>query len=906
MQPKLGNWSLGKKLVVFEALVVFVVLSVFTYCVSYYTSRLLERSYRDDLARQARLAKDIIEVYDHTLAQSTEKFAGIFASGFPQRFQLDAGRTIRIGEASTPVLRYAGRVVNLDFAAVDRFTQVTGAVATVFAKSGDDFVRIATSVRKQDGTRAIGTFLGKQHPGYPFVCRGESYLGRANLFGRDYSTKYTPIKDRKGEVIGLLFVGVDTTEAFKFMKERIKAIKIAQTGYIYALNADQGEQQGTLVIHPYEEGKNILGMKDAGGREFIREMIKNREGVIYYPWVNKEKGETAAREKMVAYTYLDGSKMLIAAGAYTDEISSDVARLRNTLFGANTVIILILVAVLFYSAQRLVVLPLKRAVDFAGHVAAGDLTGQIQVQGHDEISELGTGLNAMVASLRNMVGRIRMSSDQVAAAAGQISSGAGQLNKSAHGQSSAAEETSSTMVQMAASIQSVAGNAESLATNVDEVSSTVQELGATSEQVAKSAEHMASSVGETSATIEQMTVSIDRVAQNADELSSSVAETSSTIEQMTVSIDQVAANSQELQKVASDTAAIVEQMTVAIKESARSIAEADGVAKLAAKEGITGQEAVNNALAAMVRVGEVIEKTAAAVTNLGKRSEEIGSIVKVINEIADQTNLLALNAAIEAARAGDAGRGFAVVAEEVRKLAERSVAATKEIGQVIKEVQNDTRDSVKYGELAAQEARASVELSGVAKGALVNIVKNIEQTSSLMSEIADMTAEQAKASTQVMKSVERVTGSTAQVANAAREQAAGGKQIRLAVERMNAITQEVAGATREQSLGSTQIRIAVENMNEVTRQVNIATKEQALSARQIVEAVARMNAMTQSVATATAEQKKGGEMVVVAMEGISDSARENLAAVEELNKSAQNLSELAIDLAGMMAQFRIG
>jgi methyl-accepting chemotaxis protein len=89
----------------------------------------------------------------------------------------------------------------------------------------------------------------------------------------------------------------------------------------------------------------------------------------------------------------------------------------------------------------------------------------------------------------------------------------------------------------------------------------------------------------------------------------------------------------------------------------------------------------------MKRVADVSEKTAESIINLGKRSEEIGNIVKVINAIADQTNLLALNAAIEAARAGDAGRGFAVVAEEVRKLAERSVNATKEIGMVIKQVQ---------------------------------------------------------------------------------------------------------------------------------------------------------------------------------------------------------------------------
>jgi methyl-accepting chemotaxis protein len=372
-----------------------------------------------------------------------------------------------------------------------------------------------------------------------------------------------------------------------------------------------------------------------------------------------------------------------------------------------------------------------------------------------------------------------------------------------------------------------------------------------------------------------------------------------------VANDQVALNAQELQQVVTESASSIEQMAASINLVAKNVEEADIVAKTAAKEGAAGQQAVQDALAAMKRVAEVSEKTAESIINLGKRSEEIGNIVKVINAIADQTNLLALNAAIEAARAGDAGRGFAVVAEEVRKLAERSVNATKEIGLVIKQVQSDTNDSVKYGELASSEARSSMELSGIAGNALSNIVKNIDQTSILMSEIARMTEEQAVASNQVIRSVEKMSKSTDVVTDAAREQALGGLQIRGAVDGMNQITREVTVATREQAQASRQIRIAVENMNDLTGQVSIATREQSLSARQIVEAMNIMNAMTQSVANATSEQTRGGEMVVSAMDNISDLARENLASVEQLSGAAQNLSQQAVDLAELVSQFTV-
>jgi len=566
------------------------------------------------------------------------------------------------------------------------------------------------------------------------------------------------------------------------------------------------------------------------------------------------------------------------------------------------VILCILISILI---TRSITTPINAAVITANKLAEGDLVADVVVTSTDEVGQLLAAMKHMAESLRKMITGIRDTSGQVATAAGQISANSAQLTKAAHSQASASEETSATMVQMAASIQTVAANADSLASNADEVSSSIQELGASSEQVAKSAETMSSSVTETSATIEQMTVSIEKVARSTEDLASSVTETSSTIEQMTVSIDQVAGNSQELQKIVIDSAAIIEEMAASINQVARNVDAADAVAKSAAKEGNAGLQAGQQAAAGMARVADVIDKTSASIVNLGKRSEEIGGIVKVINEIADQTNLLALNAAIEAARAGDAGRGFAVVAEEVRKLAERSMVATKEIAQVIRQVQADTGESVKYGEIASREAKSSMELTTLAGNAIGNIVASIEQTSTLMSDIARMTAEQAKASNQVIRSVEKMNQATDVVANASREQALGGRQIRLAVERMNHITQEVTVATKEQAAGSRQIRIAVENMNHVTGQVSIATKEQSLSARQIVVAVNGMNSLTQSVANATSEQKKGGEMIVSAMENISDLTRENLSSVEQLSRAAQSLSQQAIDLSTMVAAFRI-
>jgi len=603
---------------------------------------------------------------------------------------------------------------------------------------------------------------------------------------------------------------------------------------------------------------------------------------------------------------LNGTEVGMVEIVYTTStIDSVIARnlVFIPLFQAG--MILAVTLAIIYLFNMYIKKPIKIINDAINELTSGNLVVTIPPLRKDEIGSIAEGISFLADNLRDIIGKIKISSEQTTATASEMYKSSAQLTKAAHSQASAAEETSSTMVQMAASIQTVAGNADSLASNADEVSSAILELGASSEQVARSAETMASSVTETSATIEQMTVSIEKVAKNTEDLASSVTETSSTVEQMTVSIDQVAGNSQELQQVASETAAIIEGLASSIKQVARNVTDADTVAKTASQEGYAGQKAVQEALTAMKRVAEVSEKTAASIVNLGKRSEEIGGIVKVINEIADQTNLLALNAAIEAARAGDAGRGFAVVAEEVRKLAERSMVATKEIGQVINQVQADTSASVKFGELAAKEAQSSMDLSVIAGNALANIVRSIEQTSTLMSEVAAMTGEQANASTQVISAVEKMNRTTSQVASAAREQALGGKQIRIAIERMNGITQEVTGSTREQAQGSKQIRVAIDNMNQLTQQVTIATREQAQSAKQIIGSVTAMNSMTQQVANATTEQKAGGAMVVRAVENISDLTRENLTSVEQLSKSAENLSGQAVELAAMVEKFRV-
>ena len=355
--------------------------------------------------------------------------------------------------------------------------------------------------------------------------------------------------------------------------------------------------------------------------------------------------------------------------------------------------------------------PLQVMADASERVAKGDLTVQIRTESDDEVGTLGRSLDEMVGNLRRVADNIQDASVQVASSAGQISANARLIDQGAQGQAQAAEETSTSMEEMAASIQTVAGSAQGLASYVEETSSSITEMGASIEEVARSGATLAQTVTEASATIEEMTVSIDQMARDLESLAGTVNVTTTTVEGMATSIATVAQNAEDLGDASSRASTTVSEMAGAVTEVAKIASEADRMSARASEDARTGGEAVARTVDGMKAISENMENTARVITGLGERSDEIGRILEVIEEIADQTNLLALNAAIEAARAGEAGRGFAVVADEVRKLAERSVEAAKEIGDVVRQVQRDTGDAVDVARAGAEEAKTGILLA---------------------------------------------------------------------------------------------------------------------------------------------------------------------------------------------------
>lgn len=247
--------------------------------------------------------------------------------------------------------------------------------------------------------------------------------------------------------------------------------------------------------------------------------------------------------------------------------------------------------------------------------------------------------------------------------------------------------------------------------------------------------------------------------------------------EIAASSEQIAAGMQEQSSQVTQVSSAVEEMSASIIEVARKSGEAANGAQESGKAAEVGGGVVRETIVGMNSIADAVKAGAASVAELGKRGEQIGQIIEVINDIADQTNLLALNAAIEAARAGEHGRGFAVVADEVRKLADRTTKATEEIAQSIQAIQAETGEAVTKMNAGTDQVAVGVEKATEAGKSLETIVTGTQDVAGNVQSIAAAAEEQSAAAEEVSRNIESITAVTAQSTEGAQQAAQAAIQL---------------------------------------------------------------------------------------------------------------------------------
>ncbi len=499
---------------------------------------------------------------------------------------------------------------------------------------------------------------------------------------------------------------------------------------------------------------------------------------------------------------------------------------------------------------KMIVKPVLDMASVATAIAEGDFTQGVKVKSKDEVGVLGNAFTKMAGNLKEMIKSIQDASKNVVSASHHMSVCSNNVSEGAQQQSQ----------------------------SIESISSSIDEINTSAGDIASSIDILSNAVVATSSSILEMETSINEVANHTGELETSVEETSSAIIEMSASIKEVADHADILADAAEKTVKTAQDINISIsrvEESAKKAAKlSEKVSEDAAKMGL---QSVRKTIEGMDNIGRTMDKLASVISGLGTRSEQIGGILTIIDEVTDQAGLLALNAAILAAQSGEHGRGFAVVADEIKELAEKTDASTKEIVQLITNVQTEVGDAV----ILTKEVLRSVEegkgLSMESNVVLQKILNSAEESKEMAKIIEHSTIEQ-------VDSIKEVTGS---------------------IDRINTMIIQIAHATQEQNLGTDRIIEATERVRDIAKLVKSATTEQAVGSSQIAEAMANVSSKIQEIVIASNEQTKGSQKIFNSIEDIRSITQSNVEIASEMAVAVNLLARQSELLESQAKKFKI-
>ena len=695
---------------------------------------------------------------------------------------------------------------------VDKLAQLLDAKATLFQPlpDGSGILRVATNITNAKGKRAIGTYIpaknadGSLNAVVTAVMAGKDYQGVAFVVDAWYVAAYHPIQDSTGKVIAVLFVGVKE-ESVDTLRNAILQTQVGKTGFVSVIGG-KGDQRGKYIISQAGklDGQSVWEEKDLTGK-FVFQDIVNAALAL-------QPGESATfnfqtqqdpSQRVVRVVYYAPWDFIVIVTGYQSDFQSFYDELNNSqiqivsmfsLFGFGLAIVSLIVV--FFIASS-IARPIIAMTDAAKHLAAGDIQQNIIYQANDEIGDLANAFRQMIGYLQDM-----------ANAAGSIARG-----------------DLSIKVSSRSSKDALGLAFEQMVTNLCETISNLQTDAATLDNESTQLSNGANQVSEAT---DQIATTIQEIAHGTTQQANSVNKTAGIMEHLSRSVDRVEKGSQDQANAVTDVSKKSTQISSAIQEVKEHANSVQQQAQAATDSASDGFKTVEETLNGMHRIQTKVNLSVERVNEMGQRSEEIGKIVETIDDIASQTNLLALNAAIEAARAGEHGKGFAVVADEVRKLAERSSTSTKEIRNLVRDIQQTVRDAILAMEESSQEVQSGVtqaEKSG-------DSLKDILQAAELVNQRAEMAAEVANrigvSANDLVEAIGRVAEVVDENATEAATMTSNSAAAHEAIENIAAISQEnsaaieeVSASTEEVSAQITEFRNSVQRLSEMAAQLRV-------------------------------------------------------------------------------------
>ncbi len=481
----------------------------------------------------------------------------------------------------------------------------------------------------------------------------------------------------------------------------------------------------------------------------------------------------------------------------------------------------------------------------AQRLAAGHLVLDALDPTDDELGRIALSLRAAGESFRETFAGSAQAACRVEAHVSRLSSALEGIAAAGADQNSQIDRANQLMRSVHSQVEEASRSAEQLTTAMDASGESVEQLGATGAELNQTASLLTSKVDAVSDSLEQMVESVRQVGSTTERLAEASEETSSSMEEMASAMRAVDTSAETTAKLSRDVVARAE----------------------------LGQAKVVQTIAGMEEIREATEAAEYVIRGLGARTSEIGGILDVIEDVADETNLLALNAAIIAAQAGEQGKAFSVVADEIKELADRVLASTKEIASLIGAVQLESENAISAIEAGSSSVKDGVALAAEAGRTLEEITEASRESGTRIGEIVSSVREQTKAASHVVALMERVRDSADQIGVASAEQDRGNDVVYRSAQTMREVAQQVRRTTESQAAGFGRILANVSDARAAADRITGVLAEQSGACTQVAGFLA-------GVARGSRANEDSAAEVRAAMAGLAAEAARLRAEVE--------------------------
>ena len=530
--------------------------------------------------------------------------------GFQRYFEA----TMTLDEA-TGELRSYGALVNEDYGAVDKFALETGGIASVFARKGEDFVRVTTSIKNDQGERQQGTPLARTDPAFAALSRGEPFTGVTVVAGKPYMGYYLPTKDGAGKVAGVLFIGNDISVFHTMLQKQVAETRFFEHGGAYVINPGESLDKASFVYHPTASGKRVLEVyPDA--RSFLEALAAAPEGYVRAAAPLLGQG---AQDPFALVRKTRGGWWVVAEVADGEAMASQ----RNVILAVWALMalaLLLLGAGLFFMLRRGVSRPLRELTQAITLVAQGDLTEAFRTTRRDEIGALVQEVEGMRQRYNQMLLQVRTAVEGITTASAEIASGNQDLSERTEATASSLALTAQSLEQLTATVQQSAGAA-----------SQANQLARTAAQVAARGGLV---VGEVVTTMGEINQSSRKIADIIGVIDSIAFQTNILALNAAVEAARAGEQGRGFAVVASEVRSLAGRSAEAAREIkaliGASVERVESGARLVQNAGTTMDEIVGS----VQRVGDIIGDITAASS---EQSNGIGQVNTAVNQLDQMT-----------------------------------------------------------------------------------------------------------------------------------------------------------------------------------------------------------------------------------------------------------------------------